>query len=209
MGRHRRVRASWPRASPSPTTGRATSSRSPSATAGWRPSEWRKLLPGIWFYDPGFTATAACESAVTFVDGDAGHPALPGLPHRGAGRALHLPRGGLPPPARRAAHRGGVRRLAPRDHVPHLHPRERTQAVPRGLPLRRPSHGDARIRGGRAVDLLPRRQGDLRPGSPPSPDHPAHRQDAHAGRRRPPLLGGHALRLPRQLPRLLPPTSCR
>ena len=33
---------------------------------------WQKLLPGIWFYDPGFTATAACESAVTFLDGDQG-----------------------------------------------------------------------------------------------------------------------------------------
>ncbi len=35
-------------------------------------AEWQKLLPGIWFYDPGFTATAACESAITFVDGDEG-----------------------------------------------------------------------------------------------------------------------------------------
>ncbi len=35
-------------------------------------AEWQKLLPGIWFYDPGFTATAACESSITFVDGDEG-----------------------------------------------------------------------------------------------------------------------------------------
>jgi citrate synthase len=35
-------------------------------------TEWSKLLPGIWFYDPGFMATAACESAITFLDGDAG-----------------------------------------------------------------------------------------------------------------------------------------
>jgi len=35
-------------------------------------SEWSKLLPGVWFFDPGFTATAACESAVSFVDGDEG-----------------------------------------------------------------------------------------------------------------------------------------
>ncbi len=35
-------------------------------------AEWSKLLPGIWFYDPGFMATAACESAITYLDGDAG-----------------------------------------------------------------------------------------------------------------------------------------
>jgi citrate synthase len=34
--------------------------------------EWSKLLPGIWFYDPGFMATAACESAISFLDGDVG-----------------------------------------------------------------------------------------------------------------------------------------
>ena len=35
-------------------------------------AEFSKLLPGVWFYDPGFTTTAACESAITFVDGDVG-----------------------------------------------------------------------------------------------------------------------------------------
>jgi citrate synthase len=35
-------------------------------------AEFARLLPGIWFYDPGFTTTAACESAITFVDGDVG-----------------------------------------------------------------------------------------------------------------------------------------
>ena len=35
-------------------------------------AEFSKLLPGVWFYDPGFTSTAACESAITYVDGDAG-----------------------------------------------------------------------------------------------------------------------------------------
>jgi citrate synthase len=33
---------------------------------------WRKLLPGIWFSDPAFLTTAACSSAVTYLDGDAG-----------------------------------------------------------------------------------------------------------------------------------------
>jgi len=29
-------------------------------------------VPGVWFYDPGFLYTAAAESAITFVDGDLG-----------------------------------------------------------------------------------------------------------------------------------------
>jgi citrate synthase len=44
----------------------------PIRNGGVEAGEWNKLLPGIWFYDPGFTATAACESSVSFVDGDAG-----------------------------------------------------------------------------------------------------------------------------------------
>ncbi len=34
--------------------------------------DWAKLLPGIWFYDPAFSTTAAATSAVTELDGDAG-----------------------------------------------------------------------------------------------------------------------------------------
>ncbi|HEY7948453.1 MAG TPA: citrate synthase [Acidimicrobiales bacterium] len=44
----------------------------PIRNGGVSAGEWSKVLPGIWFYDPGFTATAACESSVSFVDGDAG-----------------------------------------------------------------------------------------------------------------------------------------
>jgi citrate synthase len=44
----------------------------PIELGGISAAEWQKLLPGIWFYDPGFTATAACESGITFVDGDVG-----------------------------------------------------------------------------------------------------------------------------------------
>ncbi len=35
-------------------------------------AEFAKLLPGVWFYDPGVTTTAACESSITFVDGEVG-----------------------------------------------------------------------------------------------------------------------------------------
>ncbi|HUC37784.1 MAG TPA: citrate synthase [Acidimicrobiales bacterium] len=44
----------------------------PIRQGGVAASEWQKLLPGIWFYDPGLTATAACESSVSFVDGEVG-----------------------------------------------------------------------------------------------------------------------------------------
>ena len=72
----------------------------PIELGGVSAAEWQKLLPGIWFYDPGFTATAACESAITFVDGDEGDSPLPGLSDRAAGRVLDIPRGGLPAVAR-------------------------------------------------------------------------------------------------------------
>jgi citrate synthase len=35
-------------------------------------SEFSKLLPGVWFYDPGFMTTAMAESSITYIDGDAG-----------------------------------------------------------------------------------------------------------------------------------------
>jgi citrate synthase len=35
-------------------------------------AEWRKLLPGVWFYDPAFMTTAVCESTITYLDGEAG-----------------------------------------------------------------------------------------------------------------------------------------
>ena len=82
---------------------------------------------------------------------------LPRLSHRGAGGALQLSRGRLPGAARRAA---DPRRDGPvdlRHYPPHLGARE-PQEAHGGLPLRRPRHGDARIRGGGAVHLLPRRR---------------------------------------------------
>jgi citrate synthase len=35
-------------------------------------SAWSTLLPGIWFYDPSFSTTAAARSAITELDGEAG-----------------------------------------------------------------------------------------------------------------------------------------
>ncbi|HWD51878.1 MAG TPA: citrate synthase [Acidimicrobiales bacterium] len=44
----------------------------PFRNGGIAAEEWSKLLPGVWFYDPGFVSTAACESAITYLDGEAG-----------------------------------------------------------------------------------------------------------------------------------------
>jgi citrate synthase len=44
----------------------------PIVDGGVPAAEWSKLLPGIWFYDPGFVSTAACKSAVCYIDGDNG-----------------------------------------------------------------------------------------------------------------------------------------
>jgi citrate synthase len=44
----------------------------PIVNGGVSASEWAKILPGIWFFDPGFVSTAAAESAITYLDGTAG-----------------------------------------------------------------------------------------------------------------------------------------
>jgi citrate synthase len=44
----------------------------PFENGGIPATQWGKLLPGVWFYDPGFVSTAACESSITFLDGDEG-----------------------------------------------------------------------------------------------------------------------------------------
>jgi citrate synthase len=44
----------------------------PIVDGGISADEFRKLLPGIWFYDPSFMTTALASSSVTYLDGDAG-----------------------------------------------------------------------------------------------------------------------------------------
>jgi citrate synthase len=44
----------------------------PIVDGGVDAAEWRKLLPGIWFYDPALMTTAATSSAITELDGEAG-----------------------------------------------------------------------------------------------------------------------------------------
>jgi citrate synthase len=44
----------------------------PIVNGGVASEEWRKGLPDVFFYDPGFMATAACSSAITELDGEKG-----------------------------------------------------------------------------------------------------------------------------------------
>ena len=131
----------------------------PIAEGGVDAERWRKLLPNIWFYDAAFMTTAATKSAITEIDGDAGILRYRGYPIEQLAEhstylevAYLLIHGELPTQEQYDA-------VGARHHVPHVHPRERAQAVPRGLPLRRPPDGHARLGRRRAVDVLPRRQG--------------------------------------------------
>jgi citrate synthase len=44
----------------------------PIVNGGVDAKQWKKLLGNTWFYDPGYTQTAATSSAITEIDGDAG-----------------------------------------------------------------------------------------------------------------------------------------
>ncbi len=44
----------------------------PISNGGIAARDFTKAVPGVWFFDPGFMATAAAESAITYLDGDAG-----------------------------------------------------------------------------------------------------------------------------------------
>ena len=35
-------------------------------------TEWRKLLPGVWFHDPALLTTSMTSSSITYLDGEAG-----------------------------------------------------------------------------------------------------------------------------------------
>jgi citrate synthase len=44
----------------------------PIVDGGVDATEWRKLLPGVWFFDPSLSTTASTASAITELDGEAG-----------------------------------------------------------------------------------------------------------------------------------------
>ncbi len=61
---------------------------------------------GMFTYDPGFTSTAAADSAITYIDGDKGELMYRGYPIDQLAEKSQLPRGLLPAALRRAAHQG-------------------------------------------------------------------------------------------------------
>ena len=52
----------------------------PIVDGGIDSSSWTKLLPGLWFKDEGFAATAVTNSSITFIDGAAGRLEYRGYP---------------------------------------------------------------------------------------------------------------------------------
>ena len=123
----------------------------------------RKLYAqtGDFTYDPGFTSTAACQSAITYIDGDQGV-----LLHRGYPidqlaeqsnfmEVAYLLLHGDLPKAR------GTRRIHLHNQPPHDGPRAIGDVLSR-VPPRCPSDGDHVRRGRRAVLLL----SSIRPTSP-------------------------------------------
>ncbi len=52
----------------------------PIVDGGVDSEQWRKLMPGIWFYDPALTTTASTSSGITELDGEAGILRYKGYP---------------------------------------------------------------------------------------------------------------------------------
>ena len=117
----------------------------------------RKLYAdtGMFTYDPGFTSTASCQSAITYIDGEKGILLHRGYPIDQLAEnstfmevAYLLLHGELP-------NKAGARRLHLHDHAPHHAARAIGDLLPR-LPPRRAPDGDHVRRGRRAVGFLPR-----------------------------------------------------
>jgi hypothetical protein len=130
---------------------------------------------GLMAYDPAYTNTASCRSAITYIDGEAGI-----LQHRGypieqlcegstyLEVAYLLINGRLPTQTELT---GWVDEIT-------IHTFVHENA---GLSLRRQPHGHARRLGRRPLDLLSGRKQDPRGACPCDADHQTAREDADAG----------------------------
>jgi citrate synthase len=106
---------------------------------------------GLATYDPAFLNTAACRSAITYIDGDKGILWYRGYPiEQLAEHCTYLETAYLIIFADREAAQG----LDRRHHPAHAAARERQEADGR-LPVRRPSDGHLHQHGRRAVHPLP------------------------------------------------------
>ena len=194
------------RRSRSPTTAPAapTSCRSRTAPCGrWTSGRSRPTMQdfGLMAYDPAYTNTASCRSAITYIDGDAGI-----LQHRGypieqlcehssyLEVAYLLINGALPTSAQLEdwVHEITIHTFV-HENVKDFMQGFRYDANPMGMLV-------ASV--GALSTFYPdaNRIHDER--RPRDPDHPAAGEDADAGRVRLPPQHGPAVRLPRQRPRL-------
>ncbi len=115
----------------------------------------RKLYAqtGYFTYDPGFMATAACRSSITYIDGDEGVLLYRGYPIEELAAKSDFMEVSYLLLYRRAADREATRAVRLRHHPPHDGARADQQLFPR-LPPRRASDGDHVRRRRRAVGLL-------------------------------------------------------
>ena len=173
----------------------------------------RKLYAqtGYFTYDPGFMATAACRSSITYIDGDEGVLLYRGYPIEELAAksdflevAYLLLNGELP---NREA-KGAVR---PRHHAPHDGARADRDVLPRVPPRRAPDGGAVRRRR-RAVGVLSRLDRHQRPVPADDRVAPADRQVADDRRDGLQILARPAVHVSEELAGLrreLPPHDLR
>ena len=152
---------------------------------------------GLLAYDPAFMNTAACKSRITYIDGERGILEYRGYPiEQLAERSTFLEtaylllHGELPTGE-------SAERLGMGDHASHVDPRE-PEEIPRRVPPRCSSHGDAGLGGRGALDVLPECQEPCRRRRPAPSDCPDDRQDAYPGGIYLPAQPRAAIRLSRQ-----------
>ena len=130
-----------------------------------------------------------------------GHPALPRVPDRAAGRALHVPRGRVPAHPRRAADAERARRVRGAGQPPHAGARGLPH-VHGDVPAQRAPDGGHGVGDQRAVHVLPGVAGPVRPGDGRAGHGADPGQDADHHVVRAPRVQGRAAALPGLLARV-------
>ncbi len=154
---------------------------------------------GLMTYDPAFTNTASCKSAITFIDGDKGILEYRGYPIEQLAQkstflevAYLLLKGELPTAAelKEFTHHISI----------HTYLHENLKKLMEGF--RHDAHpmGMLALDGRRAFDVLPGVQEDLRQEDARARHHAPHREDAHDRGVRVPPLDRLPVRLPGQRP---------
>ncbi len=156
---------------------------------------------GVFTYDPGYGATASCDSKITYIDGDEGILMYRGYPIEQLAEKSNflevcylLLNGELPNEAR-------VEGFRARCDASHHAARAASHLLQRLPPRRAPDGGDVR-RGWRAVGLLSRQPRHPRPGKPPHQRIPPDRQSSDHRRLGAQICSRPAVRLSAQRPDL-------